>query len=322
MASPIASRRSHGRVEHTPDSLTFATRPYDLVKEVVIALIVVVLLTVGLATVFSSPDEKAITMSGWAAAAPADIVATATGELAGTTTSAGYGGPYNANSDGAKLGPLPLQRWGGVRLPVDSAQDLVLTPLARVSGDPGLTAALATWKAAGSDQRTKWATAYGEALAKAPDGDPAKVASGGYGPVPVIAAGFLTLARTGGLEGALTSSGNFYGGDQTRSLLLLSDGAYLEDQARARNLAGDQWGMMNETGNYPGQPWMWLYTFWYQVKPFSTSDNADSLVWGLMMVLTLGLVFVPFIPGLRSIPRWIPVHRLIWRDYYRSNPRN
>ena len=55
---------------------------------------------------------------------------------------------------------------------------------------------------------------------------------------------------------------------------------------RAQHLGGDQWGMMNETGNYPGQPWMWLYTFWYQVKPFSTSDNADALVWGLMMVLT------------------------------------
>ena len=29
-----------------------------------------------------------------------------------------------------------------------------------------------------------------------------------------------------------------------------------------------------------------------------------------MMLLTLGLMLVPFIPGLRSIPRWIPVHRL------------
>ena len=28
--------------------------------------------------------------------------------------------------------------------------------------------------------------------------------------------------------------------------------------------------------------------------------------------------FVPFIPGLRSIPRWIPLHRLIWLDYYRN----
>jgi hypothetical protein len=78
--------------------------------------------------------------------------------------------------------------------------------------------------------------------------------------------------------------------------------------------------MMNETGAYPGQPWMWLYTFWYQVPPFSTSDNADAQVWGLMMLLTVGLVLLPFIPGLRSIPRWIPVHRLVWRQYYRDYP--
>jgi hypothetical protein len=29
---------------------------------------------------------------------------------------------------------------------------------------------------------------------------------------------------------------------------------------------------------------------------------------------TLLLLFIPFIPGLRDIPRCIPVHRLIWRD--------
>ena len=79
-------------------------------------------------------------------------------------------------------------------------------------------------------------------------------------------------------------------------MLLLSDGAYLEDQAVAQHLGGDQWGMMNETGNYPGQPWMWLYTFWYQVKPFSTSDNADAQVWALMMVLTLGLMLAAVHP--------------------------
>ena len=70
-------------------------------------------------------------------------------------------------------------------------------------------------------------------------------------------------------------------------MLLLADGAYLEDTAVADHLGGDQWGMMNEVGNYPGQPWMWLYTFWYQVKPFSTSENADAQVWMLMMGLTL-----------------------------------
>ncbi len=71
--------------------------------------------------------------------------------------------------------------------------------------------------------------------------------------------------------------------------------------------------MMNETGNYPGQPWMWLYIFWYQIKPFSTSGNADALVWGLMAALTLAFIFVPYIPGLRALPRHLGVHRLIWR---------
>jgi hypothetical protein len=321
MTTPAGTRHAAGRRgDTTPDSHDFPTRSYDLVKEFVIALVVVLVLGGGLATIFSSPDEKSITMSDWAKGAPNDLIATAAGELAGTTTSAGYGAPYNTNSDGQKLGPLSLQKWGGVRIPVDSA-GLVLRPLAGVSGDPTLTSAVAAWKAATPTQSTKWATDYVNALAKAPDGDPAKVATADYGPVPAMSAGLLTLAQTGGLEGILTSSGNFYGGDQTQSILLLADGSYLEAQARARNLGGDQWGMMNETGNYPGQPWMWLYTFWYQVPPFSTSDNADAQVWGLMMLLTLILALVPFIPGLRSIPRWIPIHRLVWRNYYRTVKR-
>ncbi len=304
----------------TPDSHTFAKRPYDLVKEFVIALVVVSVLTTALAAVFSSPDENAITMKGWAAADPNDVVATAVGELAGTTTSATYGPPYNDQADGQSVLGIPLQKWGGVRIPVDS-QDLVLQPLSDQVRSPALTKALDQWRSASGDQQSAWATGYADALAQAPDGDPGTIQAGDYGPVPFLASSFLGLARSGGLEGSLTASGSFYGGDDTRSLLLLADGAYLEDLAVAQQLGGDQWGMMNETGNYPGQPWMWLYTFWYQVKPFSTSENADAEVWALMMVLTLGLMFLPFIPGLRDIPRWVPVHRLIWRDYYRDHPR-
>ena len=76
--------------------------------------------------------------------------------------------------------------------------------------------------------------------------------------------------------------------------------------------------MMNETGSYPGQVWLWLYTFWYQVEPFKSSHNADALVWGLMMLLSLAFILIPFIPGVRSLPRRIPIYRLIWRDHYRS----
>src|SRR6476646_11425904 len=154
-------RRSRDR---TPDSNDFPTRRYDLVKEFVVAPVVVTLVTVALAAIFSSPDEKAISLRDWATAAPADVVATAAGELAGTTTSATYGPPYNSNATGQTLGPLPLQKWAGVRLPVDSARDLVLTPLARLSGNARLAAALAGWRAAGEKQRTAWATAYADAL--------------------------------------------------------------------------------------------------------------------------------------------------------------
>ncbi|NMM35391.1 MAG: hypothetical protein HHJ13_15635, partial [Phycicoccus sp.] len=312
--------------DRTPDSHDFPTRRYDLVKEFVITLVVVLVASLGLAAIFSSPDEKPITMSAWANADPNNLVTTAASELAGTTTSATYGAPYNSNSEGQKLGPIPLQKWGGVRIPIDSA-DLVLGPLSNTTNDPAVSSAVAAWKAAAA-QQTKWAADYVDAIgAAAADGeaatgaggDPANVAAGDYGPVPALSAGLLALAKTGGLEGALDSAGNFYGGDTTKSWLRRADGAYLEDQAVAQNLAGDQWGMMNEVGNAPGQPWMWLYTFWYQIKPFSTSDNADVEVWALMMLLTLLLMFLPFIPGLRTIPRWIPVHRLIWRNYYRRS---
>jgi hypothetical protein len=305
----IALRRKPDR---TPDAHLFATREYDLVKEFVIALVVVLGLSLLLAGIFSSPDRKAITLQEWAQAAPNDVVATATAELAGTSTSASYGPPYNNAASGQQIGPIKLQKWAGVRIPIDSAGALVLNPLASVQNDNTLTDALHTWQQAGADQQSTWANNYADALAATPDGNPSQVKAGNYGPVPVLADRFVQLARGGGLDSLLAEPNSFYPADQTRALLLLADGSYLEDQARAEHLGGDQWGMMNESGNYPGQPWMWLYTFWYQIKPFSSSGNADALVWGLMAVLTLGLVFLPLIPGLRSLPRYLGVHRLIW----------
>jgi hypothetical protein len=294
-------------------------RRYDLVKEFVVALVVVTLLTLGLAIVFGSPDRKPITLMDWATNAPNDFVATTVAELDGSSGTATYGAPYTDDpTAGQKLGPLPLQQWGGVREPVDTAADFVLGPLG-TSTNPAVSSALSTYSAASTDQRNSWATAYADALSQAPDGDPSQVAQGDYGPVPALATGLLTMAKSGGLDGLLQEQGGFYQTNYARSLLFLSDGGYLEDQARAENLGGDQWGMMNETGSYPGQAWLWLYTFWYQVPPFSSSPNADALVWGLMMVLSAALVLLPFIPGLRSLPRWLGVHRLIWRNWYRGS---
>jgi hypothetical protein len=127
----------------------------------------------------------------------------------------------------------------------------------------------------------------------------------------------LGIARAGGLDGLLLASGHFYQTDFTRPLLFMNDGTYLSGLAQDQHLTGNQWGMMNETGQYPGQTWLWLYTLWYQLPPFNSASNADLLVVGMMGILTLLLLLVPFIPGLRDIPRWVPIYRLIWRRYYR-----
>ncbi len=318
-----AVRRSRRSRRSQPDIATQKwagrVREYDLVKEFILALVAVSVLTVALSALFSSPDEKQITISTWSRNAPNDFLLTAATELDGTSGTATYGAPYTHTAGAAqKIGPVSLQHIMGVTHPVDSVHDFVIGPLTGIAGDSALTNALQQWRLAGSAQRQKWASAYDDALAAAADNDPAKAAAGDYGPVPLMLARLRSMAQSGGLDGALLAQKQFFATDYTKPLLFIADGSYLEDRARAQHLGGDQWGMMNETGNYPGQAWLWLYTFWYQVKPFSTSGNADALVWGLMALLSLAFVLVPFIPGVRSVPRWIPVHRLIWRNYYRD----
>ena len=76
----LLERHQHHK---TPDSHDYPTRPYDLVKEFTIALAVVTALSLLLAIVFSSPDDRSITMSRWAQADPADVVATAAADSLG-----------------------------------------------------------------------------------------------------------------------------------------------------------------------------------------------------------------------------------------------
>jgi hypothetical protein len=128
----------------------------------------------------------------------------------------------------------------------------------------------------------------------------------------------LSLARSGALDADLLAQRPFYGTDFTKPLLFLEDGNYFSAEAQAQGLTGSQWGVMNETGSYPGQPWLWLYTLWYQVPGFSSSANVDLIAIYMTGLGTLLLLLVPFIPGLRDVPRLIPFHRLIWRNWYRE----
>ena len=292
---------------------------YDLVKEFVIALVVVTALVVVLAILFSSPDDRPVTIQQWARTDPSDFVATAVTELDGSSEVATYGPPYNHTPGaGQKIGPLNLQSAAGVHFPINTSQDFVLDPLRSIPGNAALTEALRAYQAAPPAQRTAWTDAYTKGLdaAKFPGGIP-QLSPGDYGPVEPMMASLAGLAATGGLDGALLNSNQFYQTNYTKPLLFLSGGGYFESRAEDQHLLGTQWGMMNETGSYPGQVWLWLYTFWYQIAPFNTSDNADAQIWALMLLLSLAFICIPVIPGLRGLPRHLGVHRLIWRDHYR-----
>jgi hypothetical protein len=293
---------------------------YDLVKEFVIAFVVVAILSVGLAILFSSPDDPAVTLQSWSRSDPVDFAQTAITELDGTSGTAQYGPPYNTTPGASQqLGPVSLENFMGVHIPINTADDFVLGPLSTMPAAPLVHAALTTYQQASPAQQQAWTAAYEKAVANATEVNGRLVVPhGDYGPVGVMIAGLTQLAQTGGLDAGLISSNKFYGTDYTKPSLFLADGTYMAGLAQQRHLTGDQWGMMNETGNYPGQAWLWLYTLWYQVPPMNTSSNGDVEVWAIMMGLTVILALVPFIPGLRSVPRWTRLYRLVWRVHYRE----
>jgi hypothetical protein len=296
------------------------TRRYDILKEGTIAVAVTTGLVFLMAGLLSSPDVPPVTVQSWAKIAPADFLATAATELDGTSGTATYGPPYNHQTGAVQqVGPVNWQTLSGVTQPIDAAQTFVLSPLSRLAAnDPALAAAVSAYTSAPPAQQHKWTTAYDNAVTKVKfvNGIPV-VPTTAAGPVPAMMATELTMARSGGLDADLLAQRPFYGTDFTKPLLFIADGAYYANKATAMHLTGDQWGVMNETGSYPGQPWLWLFQLWYHVAPFNNSASVD--VWAVYLtgIGTLLLLFIPFIPGLRDIPRWIPIHRLIWRSWER-----
>ena len=296
-------------------------RRYDILKEGTIASVIVLALTAGLAAALSSPDVPPVTIATWARLAPADFLGTAATELNGTSETATYGPPYNNGTGSVQRLLFSPTKITGITQPVNAAQDFVIGPQSKLAAsDPAIATPLAAYQAAPAAQQLKWANAYATAVAKVKfvNGRPI-VPAASDGPVPAIMANELTLARSGALDTDLLSQQPFYGTNFTRPLLFIEDGQYFVNKATALGLTGEQWGVMNESGLYPGQPWLWLYTLWYQVPGWTNSANIDMIAVYMTGLATVLLLLVPFIPGLRDIPRLIPVHRLIWRSWYRSS---
>jgi hypothetical protein len=218
--------------------------PYDLIKELAIAGVVVLIVVVVLAAAFSSPDVPSLTIARWAQEDPVDFVTTATAELSGSSTSAQYGPPYNHTAGaGQHLWFLHPQEWAGVHYAVDTAQAFVLQPLQQAApDDPTVASALSTFNAADDTQRSSWSDAYTTALGDATsENGQVSLAAGDYGPLSVLMNRLLGLAQSGALDGLLLVNGNFYETDYTKPLLYMGDGGYIASLAEGQKLTGSQW---------------------------------------------------------------------------------
>ena len=320
---PLPVQRTRGktarRAAATADAAEWRgpTRRYDILKEATIATVIAATLVVALSALLSSPDDPPVTIATWAKVAPADFVATAASELAGTSETATYGPPYNSQNGSTQRILFSPADIIGIRQPIDSAQTFVLSPLGKIAPtNVALARELGRYRNASAATQASWNEAYAKAVTKVTfHGGTVVVPRAEDGPIPEMIATELSLARSGALDTDLISDRAFYGSDFTKPLLFLEDGQYFSNLATADHLTGTQWGVMNETGSYPGQPWLWLYTLWYQVPGFDNSANVDLIAIYLTGAATILLLAVPFIPGLRDIPRFIPVHRLVWRDW-------
>lgn len=332
-------------------------RQYDLIAEGTVAVIIVAVFCILAAILWGSPDGgltypggpkspagEAFSARYWDQNDPSDFAQTAVQELAGGTTTAGYGPPFNQTTGASQsvigIKPAEIAKWiFGLTLPINTANDFVLAPVSQLAApfSSVVTLAVSRYKAAGGDlspgasadqiasaQQMTWLNNYAKALGAASakfTPTSITVPAGNYGPVPVIILAEMAIAGNGSLDGYFQGSQQQLSTDTHRGTMFFSDGTLWSTIASAQGIAGDQWGVMNELWNFPGQVWLWLYSGMYQIPALNPSNNANlDLDVGLLMILFGFLLpmFAPWIPGINRIPRWIPLYKIIYRKYYHS----
>jgi len=301
-------------------------KPYDLLREGLIVFGFAAVVVLALAVFVGAPDYPTVTGENVATRQPIAYLKTSVGILLGNDLSAlgGYGPPYQNDASAAQhLGPIAPASWFGATRPIDPARDLVLAPLARVAQiNPAYAQPLAEFKAAAPVQQQSWLTAYDKALDTAKVSGAVQLPAGDYGPVEAMMNGMLSLGRAGLLEGALAAGDNAfapYDFDYSKQLSYFAVAPpYFDTATHLVQQGNPQWGIVHETGGYPGAWWLDAYQVWYEIPAIADADNADLLVVTIMTAFFALLLLLPVIPGLNRLPHGLRVYRVIWRDWYRE----
>jgi len=132
---------------------------------------------------------------------------------------------------------------------------------------------------------------------------------GDFGPVPVLDEADLHLAQSGYLEQYLQSvdSGHSY----HLTNIWLYDHPNMLNTAVDQGLTDDQWGMVKERG-FPVGPWYLSIPAVFHVYFPGGATGQGFILWNLLFAAIL-LFFVPLVPGVRDLPRYLKLYRFIYR---------
>ena len=303
-------------------------KPYDMVREglFVFSGVLVIILLLAAFWGFPGKNYSPLTIQEVANKAPIAFLQRTVSYFSGTSRLQTYGPPYTHNDNNAqRIGSFCPNCWVGVVSPLNARVDLVMQPLDQIAAlDPTVSRALEAYKEASSTQQESWVAAYTHALtgAKVVNNN-VVLPKGSYGPVPDLMNGMLIFARTGLLEAALTFNTDPkmapYETNYTRPLLYLG-GPIMNTVAGHFYEKGGEWGMSHMAGPYPGAWWLWPYTFLYQIPAIGNAHSGDLIAFMIFAVMLFASIFMPMIPGLRRIPYFIPIYKIIWRDWYKKYP--
>jgi len=273
-------------------------------KYPVIALALAVVL--GLLGVFAgSPNSPRATIAATSRQDPGGAALAFTQELAGTSASTGNQKEFGLGPPGELFVTGPLGSFA---------------PL--LGGN--VAAALAQYRAAPVGQQASWADNYlmalgtiteqpmeGEEMEAAASPDYAKIGTlhGDFGPVPILVKADVQLARSGHLEQYL--EGREPGHTLHLVTIWLYDHPKMLSDAVANGLTDDQWGMVKER-DYNVGPWYLIIPSIIHVKLPGGVTGTGFVLWNLLVALIFIFV-LPLVPGVRSLPRKLRLHRLIAR---------
>ncbi len=293
--------------------------PEDFVKHLIGTLVIVAGVVLIASILFGVPEKPPLTIKAYASAHPLAFEQVALNALDGQGAIASYGPPYNHGNASVQT---RLQTAVGVIHPIHANTDFVLKPLSMAAAiNPALRPALRTFTHATTTQQARWEAAFGRALLKGTSKNGVVATPpASDGPVPTLMNGMLQLGRSGLLSGALIRSHAIVTRFDNQNYLLFLQGTPLQTIPATQAMLGSNWGIIHPAVNgYPGAWWMTIPTWIYQWSFVANNSAADALALSIGFLFWIALALIPWIPGLNRLPRYLGVHRLIWKQFYREH---